>query len=145
MPRFRLRTLFGLVTLCAVGSCIFTSFQSRVTYNASRDDVWLRLPKGATRINHFQPVLFGANTFYEFDTSEESFLEWVKGYSNVTRSNHPAPYRIYRYHAYGPDADSSHIVTISSGHLFEWTEEDRGLHIAYNKESGRAYFWSHSR
>jgi len=119
------------------------SFQDRVTYNASR--VWLRLPDDATRINHFQPGAFGPNTYFEFDTSEESFLDWVGEYSNVTRSDRAGPYRIYRYNAYGPDADTSSEVTIMYGHLFEWTEEDRGQRIAYDKDSGRAYYWSHSR
>jgi hypothetical protein len=92
MPRFKLRTLFWFVAICAVGSCTVMSFQDRVTYNAAREDVWLQLPNDATRINHFQPGAFDPNSYFEFDTSEKSFLDWVGEYSNVTRLDRAGPY-----------------------------------------------------
>lgn len=145
MPRFTLRNLFWLISLCAVGSCTVVSFRSQVTYNATRDDVWLQLPADATRINRYQPGAMGPNTYFEFDTSEESFLAWVGRYRNAKLVNHSGPHRIYRYSAYGPNADPNDAVTIMNGLLFEWLEEDRGEHIAYDRDSGRAYYWSHTR
>ncbi len=145
MPRFKLRTLLGLVALCAVGSCTIGAFQNRVTYNATRESVWMRLPEDATRINLFEPGAFGPNRYFEFDTSEESFLTWVREISTVERADYPAPYTIHRYTKYAPDADATYEVTIVNGHLFEWTEEDMGQYIAYDADAGRAYYWSHSR
>ena len=146
MPKLRLSTIFVLMALCTIGSCALLPLlhTDTVTYNATRENVWLSLPSDATKINLFEPGAFGPRAFLEFNTSEESFLKWVAGFS-VERADYPPPYTIYRYGPYSPGADPSLEVEIYNGHLFTWSEEDRGLYIAYDKDTGRAFYRSHSR
>ena len=143
--RFRLRTLFAVISLCAVGSCCLVSMGGSVGYNLRRDRVpiW-GLPDDATNICYYLPPPLFPNTYYEFDTSESSFLAWAQEHSRV-RPDAYRPIRIYRYAIYATDADHRSQISIESGYLFSWTEEDRGVHLAYDKDTGRAYYWSHTR
>ena len=142
---FRLATLFIVVTGCGICSCTALSFRAKVAHNISRQDTWLKLPNDASNISHFRPGTLGPITYYEFDTSEKSFVEWASKKRRVKPIPAAAPFRIRRYPAYGPDADERSTVMIPNGLLYQWTEEDRGSHYAYDRDSGRAYCWSHTR
>jgi hypothetical protein len=99
------------------------------------------LPADATNISFLLPGLLGPETRFEFDTSEQSFIRWVREHPIVQPSTQH-PIRILRY---TPGADQNHQITINNGYLYEWTEEDRGEHLAYDKDTGRAYYRSHTR
>ncbi len=145
MQRSKRRLLLMLVAFVVVGSCTFVGLKDLVLYNASRDEVPFPLPVDATNINFYRPGAFGPNVYLEFNTSEDSFLEWVQQFSRVRPAENEGPIHIYRYHAYGPGADPSPEVTFEDGRLFEWIQGDRGERIAYDADAGRAYYQENSR
>lgn len=142
---FHWRILLIVIILCGIGSCCVLAFRNRVGYNVSRSEAPIEgLPADATNISYFLPGAFGPNTFYEFNTSEESFLEWVQSYERL-KPVEQGPHKVYRCNCYSPNGDDTRETTIVNGYLYEWFEEDRGKCIAFDKDTSRAYYWSRSR
>lgn len=110
----------------------------KIGLNQPRDQAPIRgLPPDAAKVSYHLPEpLAGPVTAYEFDTSEASFLAWSASAGWPTRPI-VKPVLMLRF-------DMSR-VTIERGHFYDWTEQDAGRHTAYDAETGRAYFWSHTR
>ncbi len=54
------------------------------------------------------------------------------------------PFDIWTYKARPPLTDPVGTITISNGLKFDWWEEDRGVHIAWDRATQRVYFNCHS-
>lgn len=52
-------------------------------------------------------------------------------------------YTIYRYCSLAPELTGPDSITITNGLYYEWSEEDRGVHAAFDRDSGRAYYFAH--
>lgn len=130
------------VCLCVVGGGLLASvgvwkaFQPREGRGVSRAAAPISgLPPDTSNINYrlggaFDPI----PACYEFDTSEQSFRDWAAS-KNWTLEQ--AGGVMTRY-------DQSQ-VTINRGLFYHWTEEDSGVHAAFDRDTGRAYFYNHTR
>jgi len=131
-----------LILLAAVAGC-----GGGVRSDVPADDFTLRtLPSDASAI-HFaiNPGIRNPNSYFEFTTSETEFLKWARQQPNVQQvvKTH---FIVYRYAGYPGDADDRGSLVVEDGYLFEWydpSDGDHGEHIAYDKATGRAYYWSH--
>ena len=135
--------LLALV-LCASEFMRFASyFRNTIGYGVARQESEYRnVPDDASNIDYFIPGAFGPSLFVEFDCSEDSFLQWAKGFSDV-RPVSERPYRVDAYEDYSTWKREE--VIINDGHVFEWTFEDQGQYICYDRQTGRGYYHSHSR
>jgi hypothetical protein len=118
-----------------------------VGFNVSRDACKRELPNDATAICFASNVgLRDPNVYLEFDTSEIEFLDWIKRQPNVVRVDKEPPIRIQRFGAYPGDESHETTVLINDGLLFEWydpNDGDHGDHIAFDRDAGRVYCWTH--
>ncbi len=124
--------------------CCVWSFQNRVgTAGRPSEAAVSGLPSQATNIEWFLPGAFGPNRVYAFDTSLAGFQQWVAQRSRPKLTGpHTGPYEILVYdHAKGKFASHQ----ISNAVAYTWSEEDRGVHMVYDQDTGRAYFHSHTR
>ncbi|WP_413432599.1 hypothetical protein [Crateriforma spongiae] len=119
-----------------------------VASNVAMEDFSIReLPGDASDI-HFavNPGMRNPNSYFEFTTSETEFLAWAGEQPNVERLD-KTQFIVYRYSSYPGVTDDRGLIVVDDGYLFEWynpTDGDHGEHIAYDKSTGRAYFWSHT-
>jgi hypothetical protein len=99
------------------------------------------LPQDAKNVSyHIVPAW--PSHWYEFDTSRQSFDHWV---AQNGRLLGPTVGRV-RIEAFDYSAGAClGSIEIADGVLYEWTEEDRGQHLAYDRKTGRAYYYAHSR
>ncbi len=85
----------------------------------------------------------GPSFFFEFDISQEGFLEWMQSEGRKAEINGDEPFTILRFL---PNDDDLDVLKIQRGYYFEeMSEPDAGIHIAYDLDSGRAYWFSHTR
>lgn len=115
------------------------AFEPRVGQNVSRERAKVRgLPLRAANVSYHIPGAFGAVTAFEFDVPEDEFLSWAASDGWNTQPIPPGePFEIYRF-------DNTRTL-IRRGHFYRWTEEDRGRHVAYDSDAGRAYYYDHTR
>lgn len=119
-----------------------------VSSDVAIEDFTIReLPGDATDI-HFalNPGIRNPSSYFEFTTSEAEFLAWASQQPNVERVD-KAQFIIYRYSDYPGETDDRGSIVVDDGYLFEWynpTDGDDGEHIAYDKSTGRTYYWSHT-
>ncbi|WP_146462488.1 hypothetical protein [Rubripirellula tenax] len=125
----------------------FTGCSGDVASNVPSKDFAIReLPDDASDI-HFalNPGIRNPNSYFEFTTSETAFLAWAAHQPNVERVDKPQ-FIIYRYSDYPGETDDRGSIVVDDGYLFEWynpNDGDHGEHIAYDRSTGRAYYWSH--
>ena len=76
---------------------------------------------------------------------KRAFSKWVEQQPNVSKVD-KSRFVVYRYSQYSPDADSRGLIEVADGHLYKWydpADGDHGEHIAYDKDTGRTYYWGH--
>jgi hypothetical protein len=139
--------LFAGLCLWAV---FFVGFDYRIGVGVSPKEAPVsHLPSSAGDVNYALPGLFGSNKYYEFTVSEWAFRNWA---NSQGWSIEPIPgdgIRImHGQHLWGQESKHGrdYDVHIEKGwHYDEQWEADAAMHVAYNTETGRAYFYSHSR
>jgi hypothetical protein len=118
-----------------------------VGVNVPRDACKRELPNDATAICFASNVgLRDPNVYLEFNTSESEFLDWIERQPNVALVEEEPPFRIGRFGAYPGDENHETSVLINDGLLFEWydpNDGDHGEHIAFDRDTGRVYCWTH--
>ncbi len=136
--------IVGLALVLAASS----GCDGNVASNVAMKDFTIReLPGDASKI-HFalNPGIRNPNSYFEFTTSETEFLQWATQQPNVARVD-KAQFIVYRYSGYPGQSDDRGSIVVEDGYLFEWynpSDGDHGEHIAYDKSTGRAYYWSHT-
>lgn len=100
------------------------------------------LPAGASDISFARVT--GVVLAYEFNCDEADFRLWCAA-ERRPLSEIDRPVSIARYISLAPDASDTERHWITSGLHYSWTDEDRGVHAAYDRETGRGYYYSHSR
>jgi hypothetical protein len=48
-----------------------------------------------------------------------------------------------RYYVYSTELKGPDRITINSGLSYSWSKEDRGVHAAFDRTTGRAYYQAH--
>lgn len=148
------RTVTALAALCllgvgVIGLAVLQAWidYKRPTHYASGPDFPLcDLPPSAHDIRMIPRLPFAPwGLSYEFRCTESDFLAWLE----TARVNHPelSPLREeinYYLPLIAPDG-SYEDEAVARVLLSDWTFEDQGLYYAYERASGRAVTWSHSR
>ena len=111
---------------------------------------WVNVPDSAKNISYLQ--IFWLYNSYEFDISEEEFLDWAKEWP-VHKITEPITVMRYtRYILPQPNWDDRDAVDeyesnvfhkISNGHYYYKENENRnggGICVAYDTDKQRAYF-----
>ena len=145
--------LLGVIALIApfafVGFLILAAwFESSgpTYYERGSEFPFDKLPASAHDVRLVRSSPFASTgRVYEFTCTEEDFRSWV----DATRIENPELGDIKKVE-YGtrPFITSNgelEIKPISEFLISEWTFEDQGLHLIYEKKVGRALRWSHSR
>lgn len=114
-------------------------------FNVSREDCPFDLPAGSTNVSYFRPRL-GPVVMYEFDISREEFLAWARSKKLAPTLIGNRPRSIPRCVRSAPGRYEESTKTIVRGYYCEkMSGPDSGLHLGYDLDSGRAYWYSHSR
>jgi hypothetical protein len=150
---FTLRELFLAIAIIASMTAITSQFiRSAAPRYAEQVDgsaapFWL--PAGATDISYARG--HRGTIAYEFSIDESGFREWVdSGIGSIESQSAGIPVReifspitMRRYYAYWPERNGPDRITIKSGLHYSWSKEDRGVHAAYDRTTGRAYYYAH--
>lgn len=139
MPRAR--NLIAFAGLLVVGGC-FVVFWNRPThgYGYTRDaSPVYGLPEDASDID-FYDYGYMPNTAFSFQTTEANFNTWSRTFGGILLISDRSGSIFYI-----EPTGEGHAVSTGDGIEYGWTEEDRGQHTLYDRPSGRAYYWSHTR
>lgn len=116
------------------------------------------LPGSASNVSFFKSYLY---TAYEFDIPEPEFIKW-SGWklTTITQPVHVSRYCFFKVNTLpspAPNATneeweafektrSTAIATITNGLYFEYLHGNGGgVRVAYDRDRGRAFFWSSPR
>jgi hypothetical protein len=116
------------------------------------------LPAGARDVSFYR---HGAWIAYEFTTDEWAFRHWITGDRfapepgvgiRVGVEEIDEPYTVPRYllgvsQEAGKAAENHYTdrATVTDGLQYDWSIEDRGVHAAFDRKTGRAYLYIHFR
>jgi hypothetical protein len=143
MCRRLILIMLGAFAVALLVSFLVASFKSSIGRCSSSLDSPLFVPEDATDIRYIVRGAFGPNTACEFSTSKESFLIWVKHWSDMPISGPSfGPTEIIRY---DHDINRWEHREIKNAIRFDWNEEDRGIHLVFDSDTGRAYYHLHTR
>jgi hypothetical protein len=154
--RFRLSMREIFVAIGVVGAMLCTIIYVRGPTKGYDEDVTaeearLHLPEGARRVSYAR----GSRGLiaYEFDTDEASFKKWVEGgigspesrQANVPLLPIVGVFTMQRYCFLLDRPNEPDEIEIRDGLHYTWSEEDRGVHAAFDRETNRGYFFSHDQ
>ena len=108
------------------------------------EDTKLRrfVPRDATNIAY---ALKGPNDLYEFDTTEQNYRAWVA--ESKPKMDPPREKQDAQIFRYNPATRKTERRGILRALVSDWTGEspDHGVHMYYDLDAHRAYYWYHSR
>lgn len=116
------------------------------------------LPAGATDVSYYR---HGAWIAYECTTDERMFRHWITADRfapepgvgrRVVVEEIDEPYSVQRYllgvrweAGKAVEDDGTDRATVTDGLKYDWSIEDRGVHAAFDRKTGRAYLFIHFR
>ncbi len=138
----RIVVIVGIALL--LSTCCIWNLRSSIGISATTEGAAVsNLPSDARNIRWFIRGAFGPNTVYEFDTSETGYKQWVK---NRGRPKLIGPaFGAYRIMVYNHASKSFDYREIDNAIAYTWSEEDSGVSMVYDQDTGLAYFRSHTR
>lgn len=154
-PRFGVTLRDGLVGLTIVGlvggivAYQVHSHPPRSAEHVTAAAAGLHLPEGASDVSYCHGSR--GTIAYEFTTDELRFRNWVDSgigsiESELTKAaleEITAPYMIDRYLDLVPNRPGIDEAEIRTGLKYEWRFEDRGVHAAFDRATGRGYYYAH--
>jgi hypothetical protein len=147
--RDALAALSAVAFVAALASYLVKSTPPQYAEHVPRERAPFGLPAGARDVSYCQG--FRGTIAYEFTVSEDQFVEWVESGIGSLESNAAdvplkpiaEPFTITRYYALTKKLEGPDSVTIKDGLLYRWTKEDRGVYAAFDRATGRTYYFSH--
>jgi hypothetical protein len=117
--------------------------------HVDRDHAPSSLPVDATDISFTQG--FRGTKAYEFSIDEDGFQRWFEqgiGSIESCAANIPLKpieggFSIRRYSGLTQKLNGPDFAHIDTGWYYTWSKEDRGVHAAYDSNTGRAYYYAH--
>ncbi|QDU56895.1 hypothetical protein [Aeoliella mucimassa] len=112
-------------------------------------DVPFGLPSNARDVSYCQGVR--GIIALEFSTDEDTFVDWFdSGIGSLESEAAHIPvkpigdkYTITRYYRLTLDLVGPNSITLTDGLYYQWNKEDRGVYAAYDRQTGRAYYYAH--
>jgi hypothetical protein len=151
--RLSLRELLGFTAVIAAFLALTLSFvrdqSPQFAVNVSPSEANLDLPVNAANVSLCHGVR--GTIAYEFDTDEQSFRQWVDDgigslesqRANIELAPIKGDYTMSRYYGLSSQLAGPDSVTIHDGLYYEWSFEDRGVYAAFDRATGRAYYYAH--
>jgi hypothetical protein len=152
--RYSIRELLGAMSVVAV----FTAMTAYVVKtepppwaeNVSASESPLHLLVGASNVSYARGVR--GLLACEFDCSEATFRNWFDdgiGTCESAADQLPlreiaSPVSITSYQGLLPKFLFQGSHSITNGLYYQWTQEDRGVFAAYDRDAGRGYYYSHT-
>jgi hypothetical protein len=155
--KFSLKWLFGAVTATAFFIWLVLGIIHTLTHVESGENVasvsWL--PKSATNVSYYKSY---SRTAYEFEIAEAEFVKWrdwelrpIDGAISIPR------YIRTRVPDFGPnpttkereirvEAYESRTARVANGLYYTYRQRNGGgVIVAYDRDRGKAFFWSSPR
>lgn len=144
--------LAGLSAVVSVSVSVFYIVKStppQYAEHGSRDDAPLGLPAGARDVSYCQGPRLAIAA--EFTVEENQFTEWIDSGIGSEEANaaavSPKPiseaFTITRFYALTKNLEGPDSITIRNGLFYDWRREDRGVCAAFDRSTGRAYYYTH--
>lgn len=138
----------AMVSVSALATLFIQAIPPRFAENVSSDKAPFGLPREATRVSFYQG--YRGTIAYEFEIEEKGFVEWVESgigspesnSANIQLQTITIPYSVRRYTSLAPHLNGSDSITIANGLYYEWSKEDRGVYAAFDRTTGRAYYFA---
>lgn len=103
------------------------------------------LPSEAKDVNYYARWLM-PNRCYDFAIGEDGFLGWARSRGFAPVGTIERPIQIMCVKPAGPDGLEQDMHTIAHGYCYDrMSSPDSGIHVAYDRQSRRAYYHYHSR
>lgn len=150
---FSLRELLLAVSVIAAMTGITSQFirsgPPRYAEHIEGSAAPFRLPPGATDVSYGKG--YRGTIAYEFTTDELAFRRWVdSGIGSIEAQSAEVPVReithpftITRYYTHSSELTGPFDITVHIGLYYSWSKEDRGVYAAYDRSTGRAYYYAH--
>lgn len=139
------RILLACVAFMAtIGVISFVMSGPREGTNMRREDCPISsLPTDAHNVSYSFPLPLHPNTFYEFDTSPQGFESWVEYWMDIYALDYSTG--VVRAYRHNHETGQSEQIEIQQGLKYFHIRGDSGVHLTYDTQTGRAYFFSHTR
>lgn len=103
---------------------------------------FVRLPENAANVDYYW-IPLGPWRYAQFDVPYNSFDVWRRA---VQREGSQGPVTgSMQVHIYNFDTQGGDDIKITNGEAYHWNKEDQGLHLTYDHDTGRAYYFEHTR
>lgn len=147
--RDALAGLSAVAFVAALAFYVVKSTPPRYAEHVSRDKAPFGLPPGARDVSYCQAPR--GTIAYEFSIDEDRFVRWVEsGIGSLESNAAEVPlesisetFTITRYYALMKNPKGPGSATIKDGRFYSWTKEDRGVYAAFDRATGRAYYFAH--
>jgi hypothetical protein len=146
LKRHALRDLSIAIGIMLVpGSyCVWLLFTDTSEWSATAADAPIdSLPADATDIHYYHGHFNGTES-HHFRTTEAQFHQWAVTSHRAGQLAGPTTFR-GRISAHNSLIDQPAYATIIDGVGYTWSFEDQGITYAYDRDTGRAYYYAHSR
>lgn len=139
----------AMVSVSSLAALFIQSIPPKYAENVSSDRAPFGLPSEATQVSFCQG--YRGTIACEFTIDERRFVDWVEAgigslesdSANIQVQMITIPYSIRRYTSLAPHLNGSDSITIANGLYYEWSKEDRGVYAAFDRTTGRAYYFAH--
>jgi hypothetical protein len=156
-PRGESRVWLGILCVALCTGLPFFLPSPETVEHVDAEQAGINLPEGATDVSYTNTY---SNLAFEFTTDEQRFREWITseryapeagargGVLVEIEGQHAIP-RYLRFAERKVDAplaeDDQDYATLTDGLWYGWSIEDRGLHAAFDRKTGRGYMRIHTR
>lgn len=140
--KFTLREMFLLMAAAAVlfgvcSSCL-RFWSAGFAENVRPEQCPFELPVGASNVSYYAA---GQRRAFEFTIDETGFEKWAAGLDLYEMRLPRGYYEMRRYGSLHPTLGRNNSVDISKGWYAEGYVDGRQTMIAYDQETGRAYYY----
>ncbi len=144
-----------LLLLAAVSAPIafyFASLPPKIGEHVTPANCPISVPDSASDICYFVPPAFGHSAAYEFNVPEADFRKWAESRGIDVEPIGPSHVTVRRYLSLmphvplgGPDDPPVGFLRVNDGLAYFWEHEDQGRAYVYDRSTGRAYVFTHTR
>jgi hypothetical protein len=129
-----------------LGSCILGFLLSGYNERSTGDGVnWAGVHPEAKDVKYYIPRPFAPMGSAEFTIDYNGYVKWVDEWKRTNEQLSDISLGstlVYRYNIkYG----KFERIEIPNAAISSWSYTDQGLHLVYDKDSGRAYYWMTTR
>jgi hypothetical protein len=104
-----------------------------------------RIPKNATNVEYYIPPPFYPMGSAEFDIDYPGYVEWVKSWKTANNKLSDISKTNITVTRYNPNLNNFERIDVKNGSMAYWRYTDQAMHLVYDHDKGRAYYWYSTR